>query len=92
ELQLASPDNIDYLVLPRNYGKAEAVRRGITMGLKKAEMYVGYWDADLATPLEEILRFVEVLADKPSMKMVYGARWQRIVNQRLKLTPFSVQF
>ena len=34
----------------------------------------GYWDADLATPLDEIPRFIDVLAQNPNTDLVLGAR------------------
>ena len=46
---------------------------------------MGYWDADLATPLEEISRFRAVLATHPGVAWVLGARVQllgRMVQRR----------
>src|SRR5439155_4840561 len=36
--------------------------------------YVGYWDADLATPLQAIPEFLEVFAERPGLELVCGAR------------------
>ena len=35
---------------------------------------MGYWDADFATPLREILTFCSILDFRPEVEMVFGAR------------------
>jgi hypothetical protein len=37
---------------------------------------VGYWDADLATPLSEIPRFIETLEQYPDREICFGSRVQ----------------
>lgn len=64
----------DILSLQKNSGKAEAVRQGILLALTFKPQYVGFWDADLATPLEEIPRFMNVLEEEPQVVFVMGAR------------------
>jgi dolichyl-phosphate beta-glucosyltransferase len=64
------------LALEQNRGKAEAVRQGMQAAFKSGADLVGYWDADLATPLEEIARFRAVLATHPGVAWVMGARVQ----------------
>ncbi len=67
---------IDVLNLTRNCGKAEAVRCGVLAALKLDPEFVGYWDADLSTPLSDIDNFAAVLAGAPALLLVTGARVQ----------------
>jgi dolichyl-phosphate beta-glucosyltransferase len=67
-------DRIDLLDLPRNMGKAEAVRRGLVAAIGNGATVVGYYDADLATPPHELLRLVDVLDARPDIEFVLGAR------------------
>lgn len=60
--------------LPRNMGKAEAVRRGMVEGLRFRPDFIGYWDADLATPLDVAVPFMRVLQQQPQRMLVMGSR------------------
>jgi glycosyltransferase involved in cell wall biosynthesis len=62
------------LGLPCNQGKAEAVRRGLQEALAADAELVGYWDADLATPLSTIPLFIELLEAEPAIDAVLGSR------------------
>jgi glycosyltransferase involved in cell wall biosynthesis len=63
------------LRLDQNVGKAEAVRRGMNQLLQQGMAgYIGFWDADLATPLEDIHTFVQLLDQRPDIQWVFGAR------------------
>jgi dolichyl-phosphate beta-glucosyltransferase len=67
------------IVLPKkpNAGKADAVRYGMNYGLKLPEIdVVGFWDADLATPLPAVYDLLRILENHPGIQMVFGARVQ----------------
>ena len=70
------PDRVQMMSLPYNMGKAEAVRRGTVAALELNPRFVGYWDADLATPLSAIWKFAEILDAHPEAVAVFGARVQ----------------
>jgi dolichyl-phosphate beta-glucosyltransferase len=58
-----------------NKGKAEAVRLGLNYTLDNFQQeIIGYWDADLATPLESVDHFLAVLDSRPEIEMVFGSR------------------
>lgn len=68
------PEQVRILTLASNRGKGEAVRRGLLRALEGDACYVGYWDADLATPLEEVDDFVCYLEEHPELNLLYGSR------------------
>lgn len=74
QLRDAKPAQFDVLDLPQNQGKAEAVRRGMLQAFESSSSFVGYWDADLATPLAEIPRFVEALEQHSERQICFGSR------------------
>jgi glycosyltransferase involved in cell wall biosynthesis len=73
-MHAVAPDRFRFVHFSRNAGKAEAVRRGMLTALAERPRYVGFWDADLATPLDEIPRFCRVLDEQPSVELVIGTR------------------
>ncbi len=74
QLRRGKEDLVTVLQSPRNQGKAAAVRQGVNFALEQGAVYVGYWDADLATPLDAIPQFMSVFAGRPDLDMVFGSR------------------
>jgi len=67
------PAQLSVLRLEHNSGKAEAVRRGVLQAFDTAADLIGFWDADLATPLYNIERFAQALV-ATGVQMVVGSR------------------
>lgn len=72
---LALHDRIQLLTLGENRGKAEAVRQGLLRALESEPGVVGFFDADLATPIEEIARLSSA-ASLSGALVILGARVQ----------------
>jgi dolichyl-phosphate beta-glucosyltransferase len=70
-------ERVDLLELKENGGKAEAVRKGVLSLEERDFKYIGFWDADLATPLKEAREFVQK-ADEGKYLSVMGARVLRL--------------
>ncbi len=65
------------VTLSRNCGKGEAVRQGVlfALGLPDCRVtQIGFWDADLATPLEEVENFQSVMEADSVKCIVIGNR------------------
>jgi len=69
-----APSAISVLRLEENTGKAEAVRQGMLWASARPFSALGFWDADLATPLETSPRFLDVLQRHPQVEAVWGTR------------------
>lgn len=69
------PDRIQILDIQENGGKAEAVRTGLLKAIEQGYgTYVGFWDADLSTPLDVIPDFLALLNANDRLQMVFGSR------------------
>lgn len=73
-LAAEDPVRFSFLALAQNSGKAEAVRQGMLAAMDRKPDLTGFWDADLATPLDELPGFLEVFGNRLEIAMVFGAR------------------
>lgn len=70
---------IEAIYLPRNVGKAGAVYAGVQTLLARSHAdWIGFWDADLATPLSELEAFRDEIERRPDAKAVIGSRWPHL--------------
>ena len=81
DMRSEHPDRIGVLNNTVNGGKGSAIRDGMLAAMgpgtdanNSACDLVGFWDADLATPLNEIPAFIDTLERNRTLKMVFGAR------------------
>jgi glycosyltransferase involved in cell wall biosynthesis len=75
QIERQLPARIQVLQRPVNSGKAEAVPVGMLHALEGgAADFVGFWDADLATPLDAINDLLELLLAHKELDIVLGSR------------------
>jgi dolichyl-phosphate beta-glucosyltransferase len=79
ELAAGAPDRIAVLSLAQNQGKAEAVRRGMLHAAGDARhAFIGYWDADLSTPISEVTQFLAICERNDECLAAIGSRLLRL--------------
>lgn len=78
------PSQILIVHLDKNAGKAEAVRRGmLASDILDKRAIIGFMDADLSTPFEEITYFLNEFRN-PRIHFVFGSRFSRIGAQIIR--------
>ena len=85
--RVVHPDRVTVIDLQPNGGKGEAVRRAMIEMIARPEVeFVGFWDADLATPLTALPKFLRAIQEQPQVAMVFGAR-VRLLGRNVKRNP-----
>jgi glycosyltransferase involved in cell wall biosynthesis len=69
-------EKVKCLTFYENRGKAEAVRCGVLKAIEAGAKNIGYWDADLSTPLEFIYRMIDKI--NRNVTFVLGSRVQML--------------
>lgn len=73
------PGRAELLTLDKNKGKAGAVRAGILYAAERFQpSLVGFFDADLSTPLPTIHEMTALFKTRPGTSMVFGSRVKRL--------------
>lgn len=85
-IEAASP-SVAVLALVHNAGKGEAVRAGLVHARRSDAAWVGYLDADLATPGAEILRLFSIASNDPALHVVIGSR-VALLGREIRRSPF----
>lgn len=72
--------NVKTLNLKINQGKAEAIRAGILFSKQFEYQYLGYLDADLSTPISEMIRLLAFSKANPNLDITMGTRIKLLGN------------
>ena len=65
-------NNVTILRNESNKGKAESVRLGVIESIAMNPDYIGYLDADLATPIEEIDHLLNIIKADTKKEVVFA--------------------
>lgn len=84
-LRSLRPAKIRVVDLEQNSGKAEAVRQGMLAAQDDGPDMIGYWDADLATPLYAVDDLLRVAYRLPDVQVVFGSR-RNIIGHQIERT------
>jgi dolichyl-phosphate beta-glucosyltransferase len=79
QVQSNEPDRILVRRLEHNSGKAAAVRAGVLhVAALRQYSFIGYWDADLSTPLDEVDHLLAALKSDSRYLLAMGSRVKRL--------------
>lgn len=78
-LRAERPGRVLVVRVSPNGGKAEAVRAGVRHVYAAGDWpFIGYWDADLSTPLSEVDHLLAALRQDPACRLAMGSRVKRL--------------
>ncbi|MDR6301213.1 glycosyltransferase [Mesonia maritima] len=73
-------ENVNVLANAKNLGKAESIRNGVLTANNNYN-YLGYLDADLATPISEMTKLLEIILRRDEIKFIMGTRIKLLGNK-----------
>lgn len=76
-----SSSKCSFFELPKNLGKAEAVRLGMMRAYSHDYTHIGYLDADLTISLEKVKRMLILLEEK-NLEFIFASRAKRFKNKK----------
>ena len=79
-------ERVRTLSLPENRGKAEAVRAGLQSAMDDGVGWIGFWDADLATPLDALAEFSDAALRHSGARALLGSR-VRLLGRQIDRNP-----
>ncbi len=65
---------VSVIAVAHNAGKGEAVRAGLASPAAQQSSWVGYVDADLSTPVAEIVRLLDIASARTGVDVILGSR------------------
>jgi glycosyltransferase involved in cell wall biosynthesis len=74
DIAVKGGEKVSVLSLKRKGGKGGAVRSGMLWAFERQPEYVGFWDADLSTPLTALPDFMDAFDARPELEIVMGSR------------------
>lgn len=70
--------NVQVLLCHKNVGKAEAIRTAVLGFPMLKYRYIGYLDADLATPVDELIQMISFANKHPQYSFLMGSRIKKM--------------
>lgn len=78
--------NVQVLHLAQNAGKAQAIRQGVLQPGSAQYSYIGYMDADMATPVKEMDGIMHFATQNPHYTFIMGSRIKKMGNTIIRNT------